>query len=89
MRFNAVCALGSIGPQDEAVVTALIAALHDASPMVRVRILKTLAEIAPGSQAALAAVRATLQDDDAEVRQAAGDALEKMGRREDVPSPAR
>ena len=63
-----------LGPQDEAVVTALIAALHDASPMVRVRILKTLAEIAPGSQSALAAVRAALQDDDAEVRQTAGDA---------------
>jgi HEAT repeat protein len=81
--LNAVCALGSISPQDEAVVAALTAALHDTSPMVRVRILKTLAESAPGSQAALAAVRAALQDNDAEVRQAAGDALEKMGRRED------
>src|SRR5207244_435462 len=63
VRFDAVCALGSISPQDEAVLTALIAMLQDASPLVRVRTIKTLAEIAPHSEDAFAAVRSALQDD--------------------------
>jgi hypothetical protein len=37
VRFDAVCALGSISPQDEAVVAALIPMLHDTSPIVRAR----------------------------------------------------
>jgi len=81
VRFDAVCALADISPHDEAVLAALVATLQaDPSPMVRVRILKTLAEIAPGSSAGLSASREALKDSEPEVCQAAAGALDKIKR---------
>jgi HEAT repeat protein len=80
VRLGAVCALGSICPDDDVVLAALAAALKDSSPMVRRRTLNILAELGPRSLAALTAISEALKDGEPEVCQAAADALDKIKR---------
>jgi HEAT repeat protein len=65
------------GVEDPAVTGALIGALNDSSPTVRLRAVESLAEL--GATDAVGALVARLADEDQGVRRAAIDAIGRIG----------
>jgi HEAT repeat protein len=78
VRGEAVWALGQMGPEPE-VVSALVAALDDELPGLRVQAAGALAAVGPGSMGAAGALVEALADEDVLVRGAAGEAVPKVG----------
>jgi HEAT repeat protein len=79
MRKQAVVKLGNVGTADPAVLPALLGAIKDQDAGVRYAVIVALAQHGPATPAALAALaEAQKQDRAAQVRQAAGRALEKL-----------
>jgi len=66
-------------PQGEAALVVLGEALRSPDLLVRLRAVQALGGRGPQARSILAAVRGALQDPEPEVRQAAGDALKKIG----------
>jgi HEAT repeat protein len=80
-RTVAVWALLKIAPDPELVSTAiplLVKALQSPRPQARAEAARTLGEIGAGSAAAKQGLSAALNDSDAEVVQAAKEALAKL-----------
>ena len=74
-REKAAFALASLGPDAAPATRALMAALADANPSVRVAAAQALGRIGPAASAALAPLSAALTDPDPAVKNAAQAAL--------------
>jgi HEAT repeat protein len=80
LRKKAAFTLGNIGPTDPAVLPALMGALKDADAGVRREVILALVKCGPAAREAVPALEQMRQNDrDAQVRDYAGRALEKLG----------
>jgi HEAT repeat protein len=78
LRYNAVMALGKIGPEP-AVVRAVIDALSDPDTAVRLGAIRILENFGDNARMATPALKKTLKDDNEFVRDGAVHALGKIG----------
>ncbi len=81
LRKTAVAKLGNVGPADEAVLPALLEALADVDAGVRREAILALMKFGPGAREAIPRLTdLRKQDRDAQVRNYAARALEKLER---------
>ena len=66
--MSAAESLGQVGVGNEAVVSALLEALHDADPAVRRRAAGSLGQVGVGNEAVVSALLEALHDADPDVR---------------------
>jgi HEAT repeat protein len=79
VRQEAAAKLGNVGPSDPAALPALRAALNDADAGVRREVIVALVKCGPAAREAAPALEQLRQNDrDAQVRDYAGRALEKL-----------
>src|SRR5947209_18535561 len=81
LRKTAVSKLGNVGPADETVLPALLGALTDTDATVRREAILALMKYGPGAREAMARLADLRKNDrDAQVRNYAAKALEKLER---------
>jgi HEAT repeat protein len=86
VRANAVAALGALESSEESVLAALLAATRDGDATVRARALAALGATKPAAwPAAVPALARALRDPVPSVREAAGAALDGMGKKAAEP----
>lgn len=76
-------ALGEIAPTDSRVVAAMSAAMRNTDRRVRTTAARVLGKAGPAARPALPALEKAARDENASVRQAAAEALEKIRGREE------
>jgi HEAT repeat protein len=77
-RAEIIGALGMFGPEAEAAIPELQAALRDDG--LRLAAVETLGKVGPAAKTTLPALEKTLKDKDAKIRRAALEAMGKIGR---------
>jgi HEAT repeat protein len=88
MRASAALALGRIGPEASSATSALITALLDSDPAVRIQAARALGRIGPGASPAIDALVSALSDDLIALRICAAEALGRMGESAQAAVPA-
>jgi HEAT repeat protein len=78
LRKQAAHVLGNVGPNDPAVVPALIEALKDAEAVVRIEAVIGLMKIGPAAEDAIPALEEARNDKDPKMREYVLKALERI-----------